>query len=102
VLRTPVLRGLLRPKLLLGCDPRLLLLAGVVLLGGIFAWPFFVAGGLVVAFARLVGAISPLFLDEKLIYMRWRLNSWRGVVGDESPVPNPDRGTLRTTRKVTN
>lgn len=100
MLRAPVLRGLLRAKLLLGCDPRLLVLAGLVILLGIFAWPLFIVGGFIFMGARLVGAISPYFIDEKIVYMRWRFVAWNGMLRDEAFAARPDRGTLRVTRKV--
>jgi hypothetical protein len=100
VLRARVLRGLLRPKLYLGCDARLLLLSVGLVLGGIFAWPLFIVAVLVYAVSRVLGAISPYLIDDVVTYMRWRAIAWDGQFADEGNVAKPCRRMQRTPRKV--
>lgn len=101
-MKSRVFHGLLRPRLFLGCDGRLLFAVALLAVVGVFphlwiAWPTAVV---VFAAARVLGKVSPYAVDELLTYAANVFVAWDGYLPDESALAKPDRKALATWRKV--
>jgi hypothetical protein len=96
----PVFLGALKPKLLLGMDSRILLLATLSLLGVIFSvWMVLVCGAFVIV-GRILGKLSPYLVDELIAYMEWRVFAWNGVVPDDVFIDCKEPRFLKEHRRV--
>ncbi len=81
--RTPILRGLVRPKTIFGVNGEIFMFCAFLV---VFAAPaplLYIVAGVVWAIGVAAARFSPYFLADLGIYMRWRFAAWDFFMPDE-------------------